>query len=59
MNNTSSQSYSGDTTNTSFEDSLTFMLSTLGSRIALIAEQTLRKELDLGADGEHAAMSEK
>jgi len=37
----------GDTANTSFENSLTFLLSTLGSRIALIAEQTLRRELDL------------
>ncbi len=37
----------GDTTNTTFENYLTFLISTLGSRIALIAEQTLRKELDL------------
>jgi DNA-binding MarR family transcriptional regulator len=37
----------GDTTNATFENHLTFLISTLGSRIALIAEQTLRKELDL------------
>jgi len=36
-----------NTANTRLEDSLTFLLSTLGSRIGLIAEQTLRRELDL------------
>ncbi|MCP5144180.1 MAG: MarR family transcriptional regulator [Gammaproteobacteria bacterium] len=36
-----------DTADTDFEKSLTFLLSTLGSRIALIAEQTLRQTLDL------------
>ena len=48
MNKKSGHENSGDTTDTPLEDSLTFLISTLGSRIALIAEQTLRKELDLG-----------
>ena len=48
MTRQAGRSITGDTSDTSFEESLTFLLSTLGSRIALIAEQTLRKELDLG-----------
>lgn len=47
MNKKSNYSKPGDTSDTSFEDSLTFLISTLGSRIALIAEQSLRKNLDL------------
>ncbi len=48
MTRKSSAPGSGDTSDTPLEESLTFLLSTLGSRIALIAEQNLRKVLNLG-----------